>query len=195
MPSDSWDRYGQPSAIVASYGGSSFGSSRRPLDHRGGGRGGQQKTGRPVSKEQRQEIKEAFDIFDSEKQGRMDYHELKVAVRAMGFEIKKQEALELMSRYDREDSGYIGFDAFEEIMLQRYAAQDPMDEIRKAFELFDEDKRGKISFRNLKRIARDLGEKLTDDELRGMIDEFDQDQDGEICEDEFVSIMKQTSLY
>ncbi|CAL1128252.1 unnamed protein product [Cladocopium goreaui] len=89
----------------------------------------------------------------------------------MGFEIKKPEALELMARYDREETGYIAFDAFEEIMIQRYAAQDPMDEIRKAFELFDEDKRGKISFRNLKRIARDLGEKLTDEELRGMIDD------------------------
>merc|ERR1719321_309399 len=125
----------------------------------------------------------------------MDYHELKVAVRAMGFEIKKPEALDLMSRYDREELGYISFDAFEDIMVQRYAAQDPMDEIRKAFELFDEDKRGKISFRSLKRIARDLGEKLSDEDLRGMIDEFDKDQDGEINEEEFISIMKQTSLY
>jgi len=151
--------------------------------------------GRPVSKEQRAEIREAFDIFDSERTGRMDYHELKVAVRAMGFEIKKQEALELMSRYDREETGYIGFEAFEEIMCQRYSAQDPLDEIRKSFELFDEDKTQKITFRNLRRIARDLGEKLTDDELRGMIDEFDQDQDGAINEEEFMNIMKQTSLY
>lgn len=187
MPSDSWDRVGLS--------GTSYvpGRSRPLLDHRAGR--GHQKTGKPVSKEQRQEIKEAFDIFDSEKTGRMDYHELKVAVRAMGFEIKKAEALELMARYDREETGYIGFEAFEEIMCQRYAAQDPLDEIRKAFELFDEDKRGKISFRNLKRIARDLGEKLTDDELHGMIDEFDRDQDGEIDEGEFVEIMKQTSLY
>merc|ERR1719456_897488 len=125
----------------------------------------------------------------------MDYHELKMAIRAMGFEIKKKEAQDLMARYDREETGYIGFESFEEIMVQRYASQDPMDEIRKAFELFDEDKRGKISFRNLKRIARDLGEKLSDEELRGMIDEFDRDQDGEINEDEFVNIMKQTSLY
>merc|ERR1719414_552219 len=185
MPSDGWDRLS--GSLLPS-------GSRRAtsLDYRGRH---QQKLQRPVSKEQRQEIKEAFDIFDSEKTGRMDYHELKVAVRAMGFEIKKAEALELMARYDREETGYIGFEAFEEIMCQRYAAQDPLDEIRKAFELFDEDKRGKISFRNLKRIARDLGEKLTDDELHGMIDEFDRDQDGEIDEGEFVEIMKQTSLY
>merc|ERR1719262_184066 len=125
----------------------------------------------------------------------MEYYELKVAIRAMGFDIKKVEAQELMARYDREDSGYIGYEAFEEIMTVRYANQDPMEEIRKAFELFDEEKRGKISFRNLRRIARDLGEKLTDEELRGMIDEFDQDQDGEISQEEFVHIMKQTSLY
>mmetsp|Transcript_28574 Transcript_28574/g.51075 ORF Transcript_28574/g.51075 Transcript_28574/m.51075 type:complete len:179 (+) Transcript_28574:306-842(+) len=171
---------------------------RGSLDYRGGsltaGRG-QKSNVKAVSKEQRQEIKEAFDIFDSERTGKMDYHELKVAIRAMGFEIKKPEALELMARYDREETGSIGYDAFEDILVQRYAAQDPMDEIRKAFELFDEDKRGTISFRNLKRISRDLGEKLTDEELRGMIDEFDQDQDGEINESEFVNIMKQTSLY
>mmetsp|Transcript_18158 Transcript_18158/g.34093 ORF Transcript_18158/g.34093 Transcript_18158/m.34093 type:complete len:178 (-) Transcript_18158:176-709(-) len=162
---------------------------------RGLGRNHRGTPARSVSKEQKQEIKEAFDIFDSERTGKMDYHELKVAVRAMGFEIKKPEALELMARYDREESGYIGFDAFEEIMIQRYATQDPLDEIRKAFELFDEDKRGRISFRNLKRIARELGEKLTDEELRGMIDEFDMDQDGDINEEEFINIMKQTSLY
>jgi centrin-3 len=183
MPSDSLDRIGR------------LGASRRPgiLDYRAGR--SQKAQARKVSKEQRQEIKEAFDIFDSERTGKMDYHELKVAIRAMGFEIKKPEALELMARYDSDDTGYIGFEAFEEIMIQRYAAQDPMDEIRKAFELFDEEKRGKISYRSLRRIARDLGEKLSDEELRGMIDEFDKDQDGEINEDEFIEIMKQTSLY
>merc|ERR1719330_969222 len=101
----------------------------------------------------------------------------------MGFEIKKPEAQDLMSRYDTDETGYIGFDSFEEILAQRYAAQDPIDEMRKAFELFDQEQRGKISFRNLRRIARDWGEKLTDDELRGMIEEFDNDADGEINEE------------
>ncbi|CAE7808645.1 Cetn3 [Symbiodinium necroappetens] len=73
---------------------------------------------RAVSKEQRQEIKEAFDIFDSERTGKMDYHELKVAVRAMGFEIKKPEALELMQRYDREETGQLGSKLLRELRKQ-----------------------------------------------------------------------------
>lgn len=36
----------------------------------------------------------------------------------------------------------------------------------KIFALFDEDGTGGISFRNLKRIATELGESLTDDEMQ-----------------------------
>ncbi len=35
----------------------------------------------------------------------------------------------------------------------------------------------------------------TDEELQEMIDEADRDGDGEISEDEFLRIMKKTSLY
>lgn len=63
------------------------------------------------------------------------------------------------------------------------------EELMKSFKLFDDDESGKISFRNLRRVARELGENISDEELRAMIDEFDTDGDGEISQDDFITIM------
>ena len=81
------------------------------------------------------------------------------------------------------------------IVADRYASRDPEDEIRKAFQLFDDDHTGKVSLKNMKRVARELGENLSEEELQAMIDEFDRDQDGEISAEEFMYIMKQSTMY
>ena len=148
-----------------------------------------------LSDEQKQEIKEAFELFDTDKTGTIDYHELKVCMRALGFDVKKQEVLNLMREYDREGSGQIEYPDFLEIMTTKISERDPIEEISKAFKLFDEDNTGRINLRNLRRIAREMQENLSDDELQAMIDEVDKDGDGEINEAEFLAIMKQTSIY
>lgn len=54
-----------------------------------------------LTEEQRNEVNEAFDLFDSDKDGFIDYHELKVALRALGFDLKKQEVLRILREHDR----------------------------------------------------------------------------------------------
>merc|ERR1719199_986590 len=100
-----------------------------------------------------------------------------------------------MNEDDRDRSGAIEFLDFQEIMTHKIQERDPVEEILKAFKLFDEDNSGNISLRNLRRVARELGENLSDDELQAMIDEFDKDGDGMINNEEFAYILKQTSLY
>lgn len=114
---------------------------------------------------------------------------VQVAMRALGFDVKKADVLKIMKDYDREASGKITFDDFNEVMTDWMLDRDPQEEVFKAFRLFDDDDSGKISLRNLRRVARELGENMTDEELRAMIDEFDKDGDGEINEEEFLAIM------
>lgn len=74
-------------------------------------------------------------------------------------------------------------------MVELIVQRDPVEEIRKAFGLFDLDKKGKISLQNLKTVVEELGEPISEEELRAMIEEFDMDDDGYINEKEFISIM------
>lgn len=147
-----------------------------------------------LSEEQRTEMKEAFDLFDTEKTGKVDYHQLKVAMRALGVDVRKAEVLKLMKEYDRGETGFITYSDFVDIMTLKLAERNPDDEIKKAFALFDDDRTGSISLRNLRRVARELGEALGDEELQAMIDEFDKNGDGSIDLDEFMAIMRQTSI-
>lgn len=68
------------------------------------------------------------------------------------------------------------------------AARDPRDEILRAFALFDVDNKGVINLDDLRRVARELGEGLQEEELVAMIEEFDLDGDGGIGREEFVGI-------
>lgn len=148
-----------------------------------------------LTEEQKQEIREAFDLFDTDGSGTIDQKELKVAMRALGFEPKKEEIKKMISDIDTDGSGTIDFQEFLEMMTAKMSQKDSREEILKAFRLFDDDETGKITFSNLKRVAKELGENMTDEELMEMIDEADRDGDGEINEEEFLRIMKKTSLY
>lgn len=148
-----------------------------------------------LTEEQRQEIKEAFDLFDTDGSGSIDSKELKVAMRALGFEPRKEEVKRMIAEMDKDGSGTIEYNEFEDMMAAKMAERDPREEILKAFKLFDDDNTGKISFKNLKRVARELGENMTDEELMEMIEEADRDGDGEISQEEFLRIMKKTNLF
>lgn len=65
-------------------------------------------------------------------------------------------------------TGTIDFNDFLTVMTLKMSEKDSREEILKAFRLFDEDDTGKISFKNLKKVARDLGENMTDEELQVM---------------------------
>ena len=142
-----------------------------------------------LSKLQYEEIEKAFRTFDSDASGLLDRHELKMAFRALGFDIKKSQIQEYMQRFDPKGYGGIDKSAFHQIMDPLVFSRDPVSEAQRSFRGFDPSGEGRpIDLKMLRKICGEFGIILTDQRLKEMIDEFDEDGDGCINEDEFIQI-------
>jgi len=148
-----------------------------------------------LTPKQKQDIKDAFNAFDTAGIGYMNVADLKVALRAMGFEPKAKDIKKIVENVDKAGTGKLCFNDFMNVIAMKMAEKDSKDEILKAFKLFDRDGTGYITFNNLQQIAVELGEGLADEEVHEMIQEADLDGDGMVSMDEFFRIMKKTSLY
>ena len=79
-----------------------------------------------------------------------------------------------MERYDLDNTNEITYKDFLEIMTKKYSERDPVEEIKYAYKLFVGDEpSGKITVWALKKIARELNDNISEDDLELMIQEFD----------------------
>ncbi|CAL6016017.1 Centrin [Hexamita inflata] len=148
-----------------------------------------------LSEQQKRDLREAFDLFDSDGTGKVPSKEIKVAMRALGFEPTREELKKFIQEVDSANTGLIDLNDFIRIITTKMGEKDSREDILKSFKLFDDDHTGKISFKNIKRVATELNEKLSDEEIQEMIDEADRDQDGLISEEEFIRIIRATNLF
>src|SRR5690606_23761198 len=113
-----------------------------------------------VNSEYMDDIKQTFARFEVRNEGKIETKQLKFAMRALGFEPKKEEIKRIADEFDRD--GYILFQDFVDLMVKRLAEKSANEEIMKAFQLFDSGQTGKITFDDLKRVADELKQKLSD---------------------------------
>ena len=150
-----------------------------------------------LSEQTRQEIEEALSLFDSGKEdnGKVKIADLKIILRALGFEPRKDDIRSMTNALKPDADGEVDREKLIDAIAAKMSEKDSHEEMLRAFRLFDDDDTGTISFTNLKRAARELGETITDDELRDMITEADSSGKGEVSQEDFLKIMKQTCLY
>nr|XP_043610451.1 probable calcium-binding protein CML20 isoform X2 [Erigeron canadensis] len=138
-------------------------------------------------------MKEAFELFDTDGNGTIDAKELSNAMRALGFEMTKEQINDMIADVDKDGSGAIDFDEFVYMMTDKIGERSSKQELSKAFNILDHDKNGKISVSDIKNIAKELGVRFTDAEIHSMVKEADRDNDGEVNIEEFMRMMQATS--
>ncbi|XP_027078523.1 caltractin [Coffea arabica] len=146
-----------------------------------------------LTQQKKQEIREAFELFDTDNSGTIDAKELNVAMRALGFELTEEEINRMIAEVDKDGSGAIDFDEFVHMMTAKIGERDSKEELMKAFHIIDQDKNGKISIADIQRISRELGENFTERDIQEMVEEADRDHDGEVSAEEFMRMMRRTS--
>ncbi|EAY12928.1 EF hand family protein [Trichomonas vaginalis G3] len=148
-----------------------------------------------LTESEKQEIREAFDMFAQDGSSYLDLSQFKVAMRALGFVPAKGEAKALMARVCDGNNQSMDFSQFQTLMAEKMFERNPKIEIDQAWELFDKDQDGYISFEDLKSITDELGENLTEQELLDMIKEADREKKGMIGKEDFYRVLYRSGLF
>ena len=110
--------------------------------------------------EQKEEIDNAFSLFDKDRSGTIDVNELKDAMKALGIFLRKKEVRVVMTKVDKDGSGAIDKDEFMSLMAEQIVNRNQEEELKKVFKIYDDDDKGLITSNNLLKCAKDLGEEM-----------------------------------
>lgn len=145
-----------------------------------------------IPEEKRQEYKEAFDMFDSNKTGHITAEEIYNVMRNMGNELPLEEIKGMIADLDNDGSGEIDFEEFITFMQMTQSSEELTDEeeVIRAFMTFDKDGNGWLSMDEFKHILCNLGDKFTEQECLEIFKEADLDHDGKLQYREFVDFWK-----
>ena len=150
-----------------------------------------------LSTEEVDEIKQAFDLFDTNGTGKIDPKELKAAMQSLGFDSKNPTIFQLIADLDTPEAaknGGIDFDNFVEAINDKLGDKESKEGIRRIFDLFiDDPNSDTITLNSLKEIARELGENMTAEELKDMLERASSNGT-ELTFDEFYEIMTKKSF-
>ena len=135
------------------------------------------------------EFKEAFEIFDKDKDGYITTKELGDIMKNLGQTPSEAEMQDMINEVDIDGNGTIDFKEFLVLMARKMRDNDSEEELIEAFKVFDRDGNGLISNVELQHVMTSLGENVTMDEVDEMIKEADLDGDGYINYEEFVKMI------
>ena len=138
------------------------------------------------------DIKEAFELFDSNGDGRINAREIRSAMQSIGYDEKNPTVYEVMTELDNprnKNSGGATFNDFCQTVNYRVPERETTEDLRKVFNLFlDDPNSDTTSLESIKRVADELGENIEEIELNAMLNKASK-SGARLTFDDFVAIM------
>lgn len=124
---------------------------------------------RTLTEEEVADLKETFDLFDEDKSGTIDPEEITKAMTNMDLEKRNPIVYSIIAHLEKLP-GPLDFESFVDAIQDKLGDTKSRDGLKKLFEFYilgeDSDV---IKFANLKKVAKELGETMNDDELHEMM--------------------------
>jgi Ca2+-binding EF-hand superfamily protein len=157
-----------------------------------------------LSQQQENQIKEIFDLFDTDGGGTIDRQELKVAMTALGFQDagkqgkqKMAASQKMLETIDSDQSNSVSLDEFQALMKGELTMSDPMGEVKAVFMALSciegNGNSDIITLNKLRAATQKFNVRLTEEELQIMMSEANTKGDQynqTIDEDDFMRLMR-----
>ena len=138
------------------------------------------------------QIKEAFELFDANGDGRINAREIRSAMQSIGYDEKNPTVYEVITELDNprnKNSGGATFNDFCQTVNYRVPEKETTEDLRKVFNLFlDDPNSDTTSLESIKRVADELGENIEEIELNAMLNKASK-SGARLTFDDFVAIM------
>ncbi|KAH9790255.1 calcium-dependent protein kinase 34 [Citrus sinensis] len=141
-----------------------------------------------LSEEEIMGLKEMFKSIDTDNSGTITLEELKQGLAKQGTKLSEYEAKQLMEAADADGNGTIDYHEFITATMH-LNRMDREEHLYTAFQHFDKDNSGFITTEELEQVLREYGMNDGKD-IQEVISEVDNDNDGRINYEEFVTMMR-----
>ena len=145
-----------------------------------------------VVKSDGDEIKDAFELFDSNGEGKINVREIRGAMQSIGYDEKNPTVYEVITELDNprsKNSGGATFNDFCQTVNYRVPEKETTEDLRKVFNLFlDDPNSNTTTLESIKRVADELGENIEEIELNAMLNKASK-SGARLTFDDFVAIM------
>ncbi|XP_077993926.1 neo-calmodulin-like [Glandiceps talaboti] len=141
-----------------------------------------------LSESQLTALKQAFDRFDEDGNGKVTTKELGNVLRSLGQNPSEETLKQMISKCDTDGSGTVEFNEFCGLMKTMLKTPESPDDIRAAFKVFDIDGNGSITAGELRHVLAILGGNVSKERCEELVKLVDTDGDGKVSYEEFVDL-------
>ena len=147
-----------------------------------------------LTDEKQKEVKEAFDLYDKDKDSFLNFEEIECVSKCLGYTFDKIQIYNILKEHgtlknSESNEKFLSYKEMINFLSKRSQEFDMEEELIETFKNFDKDGDGKLSHKEIKYLLLTMGEQLLDEEIDELINEIDTSGEGVIHYEDFVKLL------